>query len=71
VKLYATPPLDPAVERVLLAALAETGADDDRPAYSAAWRLAAVHEGVEREEDSGDPAGYAFSPRSTRGATRA
>ena len=38
------------------------------PRYTDSWRYAALREGVERDEDE---AGYAPSPRSTRGATRA
>jgi len=35
--------------------------------YGSAWRRAGLFEAADREDD----AGYAFSPRSTRGATRA
>ena len=38
------------------------------PRYADSWRNAALREGVERDEPE---AGYAPSPRSTRGATRA
>jgi hypothetical protein len=36
-------------------------------AYDSAWRTAGLKDGVEEDE----PEGYAPSPRSTRGATRA
>ena len=59
------PPLDEPVARALAALLREAQA----PASDGgAWRDAALREGVERSEDVPD---YAFSPRSTRGATRA
>jgi len=60
-----TPPVDEEVEQVLRDALAAARAPartDARP--SDAWRRAAIVEAVEGED-------YAFSPRSTRGATRA
>jgi hypothetical protein len=57
------PPLDEAVARALAALL------DKKPAsVGGAWREAALCEGVELSEQ--EP-GYALSPRSTRGATRA
>jgi hypothetical protein len=72
VKLDARPALHPAVERVLLDALADLGIGEDSSRYSAAWRRAALLEGVRREDDTDEPVErYAFSPRSTRGATRA
>jgi hypothetical protein len=70
-RLDAMPSLDPAVARALLDLLAEIGPDDASTAYSAAWRRASLREGVDGEESSGETPGYAFSPRSTRGATRA
>ena len=52
----------------LLAALERT---DVRPSgtrpYESTWRLA----GLQEATDEGEDARYAFSPRSTRGATRA
>jgi hypothetical protein len=69
-KLDSTPAVDPVVERALLDVLADMSLED-APAYAAAWRRAALQEGLEREEGSGEPVAYAFSPRSTRGATRA
>ena len=60
------PPLAEPEHRALLAALAdaEAGQPEDDP-YGQAWRVAGLREGA------GDDADYAFSPRSTRGATRA
>ena len=55
-----TPPVDENVEEALRAVL-EPAPEPER----SAWWHAAVAEAVERDED------YAFSPRSTRGATRA
>lgn len=55
-------------------ALAEAGVRPDEPpvGYTSAWRRAAVAEAVEDELERSLPAaGYAPSPRSTRGATRA
>ena len=69
-KLDSTPAVDPAVERALLDVLADRGLEA-APAYAAAWRRVALQEGVEREEGSAEAVTYAFSPRSTRGATRA
>jgi hypothetical protein len=68
--LEVDPPLDGDLLVALSAALARVGVDpDERPAaYSSAWSRTAAREAVE-----GLPARetYAFSPRSTRGATRA
>lgn len=55
-----TPPVDEEVEDALREVLEPVR----KPEPSAWWR-AAVDEAVERDES------YAFSPRSTRGATRA
>ena len=63
-----TPPLAGPEQRALLAALEQAEVGEPEPdLYVQAWRLAALQESeaVERDED------YAFSPRSTRGATRA
>jgi hypothetical protein len=51
-------------------ALAEAGEALERQpaAYASAWRRAAALEAVDGEPDED---GYALSPRSTRGATRA
>jgi hypothetical protein len=65
VELDVTPSIDEPTEQALRLALAESW----RPATPAesTWRRAALHEAVERD----DAEDYAFSPRSTRGATRA
>ena len=59
------PPLDESIASALAALIRESSATASR---DGAWREAALREGVERSED--EP-GYALSPRSTRGATRA
>jgi hypothetical protein len=69
-RLDSTPAVNPVVARALLDVLADRSLEA-APAYAAPWRKAALQEGVEREEGSGEPVAYAFSPRSTRGATRA
>jgi hypothetical protein len=58
-----------AERRALLVALerADVGGPSAEP-YDMAWRRAGLREGV--EDDDGE-AGYALSPRRTRGATRA
>jgi hypothetical protein len=68
VQVDVTPPLEPSELRALLAALAdvEAGRADTDP-YTQAWRLAGLREGADDEAE----VAYAFSPRSTRGATRA
>lgn len=65
----ATPPLEEHERRALLVALerVDVGACGEGP-YRHAWRLAALCEAA--LDDDAEP-GYAFSPRSTRGATRA
>jgi hypothetical protein len=62
------PPLEDGERHALLAALELAGptTSPDDP-YRQAWRAAAVREAVDDEAE----VGYAFSPRSTRGATRA
>jgi hypothetical protein len=63
-----TPPLEDGERRALLLAL--EGAEPRERAgepYRQAWRVAGLLEGVDDEAD----VSYAFSPRSTRGATRA
>ncbi len=64
------PPLSDGERDALEAALAEAGVSADGPpeAYRSAWRRAAALEAVDGEPDAD---GYALSPRSTRGATRA
>ena len=71
-KLDATPAIDGAVEQALVGVLGESGvASASSPSlYGDAWRRAGLLEGIEGEE-SAEPFGYALSPRSTRGATRA
>ena len=70
-ELDATPALDPALERALGEALSDDADDQGASAYTSPWRRAGLQEGIERDEGDGEPVGYAFSPRSTRGATRA
>jgi hypothetical protein len=62
-----SPPLEDGERRALLVALELVGpwANDDP--YRRAWRAAALREAVDNEAE----VGYALSPRSTRGATRA
>jgi hypothetical protein len=66
--LDVTPTPGPTERRALLLALgrAEATARTGDP-YRQAWRVAGLRESVENEDEDG----YAFSPRSTRGATRA
>jgi hypothetical protein len=67
-RLQVLPAVEPAVEDALFPALRESGvlaAEDPRPDP---WRRAALDEGVDPDDD---PLDYAFSPRRTRGATRA
>jgi hypothetical protein len=68
-ELDATPAIDAAVEPALLAVLDDAGVrTPGSSGYDDAWRRAALHEGVDGDDP---PVGYALSPRSTRGATRA
>jgi hypothetical protein len=68
-ELSVVPSIDDSVRRALETALGAAGIRTMRsPQYTEAWRSAALREGVERDEPE---AGYAPSPRSTRGATRA
>jgi hypothetical protein len=64
------PPLPDDARDALERVLAEAGeALEPKPvAYQSRWRRAAALEAVNGESDED---GYAFSPRSTRGATRA
>ena len=63
-----TPPLAEPERRALVAALGEADAGrSEQDLYGQAWRLAGLREGTDDEAD----VGYAFSPRRTRGATRA
>ena len=63
-----SPAPEDAERRALVLALEQVVARE-RPGepYGRAWRVAGVREGVDDEAD----VSYAFSPRSTRGATRA
>lgn len=63
-----TPQLGAEEQQALLEALerAGPGLEPENP-YRGAWRAAGLREGVDDEAD----VRYAFSPRSTRGATRA
>jgi len=65
-----SPAVEPAEHRALLRALEHM---DVRPRgtkpYDRAWRHAGLREAVAGEDD--EDVGYAFSPRKTRGATRA
>ena len=65
----ATPPLEEPERRALLVALeqADMGTPADEP-YRHVWRIAALAEAALGEEAE---SAYAFSPRRTRGATRA
>ena len=64
--------VDPSLERLRDALAAILRDRQQSPGegggYDAAWRLAALRDAVEREDVE---SGYALSPRSTRGATRA
>ena len=64
-----TPPPGESEHGALVLALerADLGGRPDEP-YGQAWRLAALHEAALGDEAD---VRYAFSPRSTRGATRA
>jgi hypothetical protein len=67
-RLQVLPAVEPEVEDALFPALREAGAlaaEDSRPDP---WRRAALGEAVDQDDDALD---YAFSPRRTRGATRA
>jgi hypothetical protein len=69
VQVAATPPLEEREHRALLVALEQVdlGTRAGEP-YRHAWRLAALSEAALGDDAE---AAYAFSPRSTRGATRA
>ena len=64
----ATPAVTGTERSALLAALGRTDVNPPgtRP-YESTWRLAGLREAADEDED----ARYAFSPRRTRGATRA
>jgi hypothetical protein len=64
--------MDPVVERALIALLEDSGVSARSSSrYGDAWRLAALLEGVDSDERAERYEGYALSPRSTLGATRA
>jgi hypothetical protein len=68
-ELDAVPSLDEPTLQALHAALEEAGLHAQRASpYDDAWRRAALHEVAEGDEPA---PGYALSPRSTLGATRA
>jgi hypothetical protein len=63
-----TPPLEDDERRAVLTALELAGSrTSDGEPYRQAWLVAGLHEAIDDEAE----VGYAFSPRSTRGATRA
>ena len=64
-------PADAAEHEVLAAAMAQCAIDaaDGTQPNRSPWSTAALSEGVARDPREDD--GYALSPRSTRGATRA
>lgn len=67
-ELNAIPAPEPSERRALVAALELVARDAlEGDPYRQPWRDAALREGVGDEAEDG----YAFSPRSTRGATRA
>jgi hypothetical protein len=69
VDVDATPPLGPRGHEALVTALEQENPSLGRDeTYRQAWRLASLREAVLGDEAE---VGYAFSPRSTRGATRA
>jgi hypothetical protein len=67
-RLQVLPAVEPAVEDALFEALHEAGVPGDEGSRLDPWRRAALDESVDRDDDALD---YAFSPRRTRGATRA
>jgi len=69
-RLDASPPLSEQELLAVRSALARAGVrvGSKAPAYESAWRVAGLREGV---DDEAAEVAYAFSPRSTRGATRA
>jgi hypothetical protein len=67
VRIDVTPPLEEHAQRALLEALVETGVGSADDLYAQQWRAAGLREAADGEAE----VAYAFSPRSTRGATRA
>jgi len=70
VELEVVPPLSPAEKAVLAEAVrrAASELDGEHDPYATAWRRAGL---AEAADGDGEQEGYARSPRSTRGATRA
>jgi hypothetical protein len=68
VRLQVLPAVEPALEDALFPALREAGVLGDESPGLDPWRRAALDESVDPDDDALD---YAFSPRRTRGATRA
>ena len=69
VEIVVAPPVAAAEMRALRAVLEAAGLRaPDAHGYDSAWRRSALREAVEQSELEDV---YAFSPRSTRGATRA
>jgi hypothetical protein len=70
VPIHVRPPLPDDARDALERALVDAGEglDQQPDGYRSAWRRAAALEAVDGEPDED---GYALSPRSTRGATRA
>ena len=68
-EIVVVPPVTAAVLRALAAVLERAGMRASAiHGYETAWRRSALREAVDRGEPDD---GYALSPRSTRGATRA
>ena len=67
-RLRVLPAVEPAVEDALVPALRELGFLAEEDPQPEPWRRAALDEAVAPDDDALD---YAFSPRRTRGATRA
>ena len=67
-RLRVLPAVEPVVEDALVPALREAGVLADADSPEEPWRRAALDEAVAPDDDALD---YAFSPRRTRGATRA
>lgn len=68
--LEVVPPLPPTEQQALTEALARAGLELDGPppAYASPWRRVGLFEATGNGDEND---GYALSPRSTRGATRA
>jgi len=68
VEIFVTPAVGSAERRAFLVALERAGVRRPGAPQDAAWWQAGLREAIEGDDDD---VGYAFSPRSTRGATRA